>query len=68
MNPIIIKNWKISGQSTCLIVENTKTGFCDWLILYPDGGVAYDHPEQIPEYVKKYIREHQFEIRESISK
>lgn len=37
-------------------VEST-TGVCDWPIHYRDvGGVAFDYPEQIPEYVKRQFR------------
>ena len=62
MYPVIIKNWKLSKKYDRLFLENIKTGFCDYPILHSKYGVAYDRPEQIPEYVKKYIREHQFEL------
>jgi len=49
-------NWKVYKHNCGrVIVENIKTGFCDWPIKYDNGKIAYDHPYQIPTYVKKLV-------------
>lgn len=33
----------------------TDGWICDWPIRYPDGRIAYDRPEIIPEYAKRAV-------------
>ncbi len=38
-----------------LAVESRTRAFVDWPIKYPDGRIAYDFPERVPEYIKKKV-------------
>ena len=48
--------WKIhkpNYNKGLWLIENLKTGFCDYPIFYKDTGRAYfDYPETIPQYVR----------------
>jgi hypothetical protein len=50
-------NWKIHKpdfRAGKWFIENLKTGFGDSPHIHP-GGVAYDYPEAIPQYVKNRL-------------
>lgn len=51
--------WRASARKTNgtlrLFLENLKTGFCEWPIMYGDGTVGYDRPERVPRYVKRVV-------------
>ena len=56
----IIKNWKLikePGVKFNMKIENLKTGFCDYPLMYQDGWIVYDRPENVPAYVKKAVKQ-----------
>lgn len=51
----VISSYKNRQGSHSIAVENTKTGFIDYPILYQTGKVAYEYPERIPKTIKSKI-------------
>lgn len=57
------KSWKLSWTGSYrakepreIRVEMLNKAFIDYAIMYPHNGrVAYDHPEQIPDYIKEKV-------------
>jgi membrane-bound lytic murein transglycosylase MltF len=49
-------NWKVRRITKRSVqVVNEKTAFVDVAIRYDNGGIAYNFPEQIPQYVKNMV-------------
>lgn len=48
-----------------IMVVDDRTGYCDYPIMYDDGGIAYDFPERIPKYVREKVRKIMWEMREN---
>lgn len=55
----IVKNYAINtylhNGRKLLMVESLITGDCDYPIVWPDGRIAYEHPEYWPKYFKAAI-------------
>lgn len=62
-----IKSFRVKGkQGAAHVIQNREgrlsvmaenaDGFTDWPIRYPNGQIAWDHPERMPEYVKVLVR------------
>jgi hypothetical protein len=44
-----------NGTPGLIMIESLIDGFCDYPIVYPKGGIGYDHPERWPKYFKAAI-------------
>jgi len=61
-NKYSIETYMNANESFSIVVVKDKI-YTDWPIMYTNGKVAFDRPEQLPNYIKEKVRKFYPKIR-----